>query len=213
MKNLLPLAVAAAALVGEAAFGDTNSPAVLPLLKVPVRVHLMQSSTEPALQTTLKVAEASHIFLGVNKIWAQSGVQFELESIVITRALDNAPASKDPKDRWVVKTLSPLSRTSSAIDVCYVKTVAANGFYSGGVVVVKDAPVLKSVPGGTDEPLARVTSHELGHALGLSHRQDSTNLMASKTTGFSLNENEIALARAGAMKRNLDDASAETRSH
>jgi predicted Zn-dependent protease len=54
---------------------------------------------------------------------------------------------------------------------------------------------LREVPGGLDEPLPRVTSHEIGHALGLEHRQDTTNLMQSGTTGFSLNEAEIATAR------------------
>jgi predicted Zn-dependent protease len=44
--------------------------------------------------------------------------------------------------------------------------------------------------------LPRVTSHEIGHALGLKHRQDKTNLMQSGTTGFSLNDAEIAAARA-----------------
>ncbi|MEI7821499.1 MAG: matrixin family metalloprotease, partial [Verrucomicrobiota bacterium] len=51
-----------------------------------------------------------------------------------------------------------------------------------------------------DEPLPRVTSHEIGHALSLSHRQDRTNLMASGTTGFSLNDTEVKAAREIAAK-------------
>ncbi len=201
MKIFFILFVLAADLTGQAAQTGTNAPAALPLLKIPVRVHLMQSSNEPSLQTTLTAGQVAQIFSGVNKIWGQAAVRFEIESIVKTSALDNAPANKDPKDRWVVKTLPPASRTNSAIDVCYVKKVASNGFYFEGVVVVKDQPVLRPVPTGTDQLLSRVTSHELGHALGLVHRQEVTNLMASETTGFSLNDAEIALARTNAIKR------------
>jgi hypothetical protein len=65
---------------------------------------------------------------------------------------------------------------------------------------VKDTAKLKEVPGGLDEPLPRVTSHEIGHALGLKHRQGTTNLMQSGTTSFSLNEAEIAIARKQAQE-------------
>ena len=199
------MAVAALALAGGAALGGMSgigaAAAVSPLLCLPVRIHLMQSSAEPALQTTLTAAEVPWILSGVNKIWAQAGVRFDIESVVATRALDSDPVLKDPKNRWMVRAVPKSSRAGSAIDVCYVKNIVANGFYSGALVMVKDAPALQSVPGGTGEPLARVTSHELGHALGLSHRQNITNLMSSKTTGFSLSEAEIARARAGAMKR------------
>jgi len=45
-----------------------------------------------------------------------------------------------------------------------------------------------------------VTSHELGHALSLPHRQDRTNLMASGTTGTLLNDSEIERTRTAARK-------------
>ncbi len=57
-----------------------------------------------------------------------------------------------------------------------------------------------AVPRRGSGPLPRVTSHEIGHALSLNHRQDRTNLMASGTTGFSLNEAEIKAAREMAAK-------------
>ena len=42
--------------------------------------------------------------------------------------------------------------------------------------------------------------HELGHAFGLPHRQDTTNLMASGTTGIWLNADEIRQVREQALK-------------
>jgi hypothetical protein len=54
---------------------------------------------------------------------------------------------------------------------------------------------LREVETGIDEPLPRVTAHELGHALGLPHRQDRTNLLASGTTGTALNAREVETAR------------------
>ena len=75
-----------------------------------------------------------------------------------------------------------------------------NGIYFPEGIFVKDTASLRKVAGGLDEPLPRVTSHELGHAFSLNHRQDTTNLMASGTTGTWLNEEEIREARATALK-------------
>ena len=89
---------------------------------------------------------------------------------------------------------------TAMLNVCYVKEVKPNGFFHAGLIVVKDTASLRAVEGGIDEPLPRVTSHEIGHALSLPHRQDRTNLMASGTTGFSLNDAEVKAAREIAAK-------------
>jgi hypothetical protein len=82
--------------------------------------------------------------------------------------------------------------------VYYVKELSVNGIYMRGGIFVKDTARLSTVAGGIDEPLPRVTAHELGHGLSLAHRQDRTNLLASGTTGTVLNEMEIERAREAA---------------
>src|SRR6266513_184924 len=77
----------------------------------------------------------------------------------------------------------------------YLKQMTVNGIFLGEAIFVKDTASLREVEGGMDEPLPRVTAHELGHAFGLAHRQDETNLMASGTTGRWLNEEEIRRVR------------------
>jgi hypothetical protein len=81
-----------------------------------------------------------------------------------------------------------------------VKQLDVNGFYTPRGIFVKDTASLRPVEGGIDEPIPRVTSHEIGHALSLPHRQDNTNLMASGTTGTLLNDAEILQTREASKK-------------
>ncbi len=184
------------------AYSVEPSGAKLPIISLPVRVHLVQSGAIPEMHTTLVEADIRRIFVKVNTVWAQAGIQFEIESIGPTQAIAPGPEAQSKLEFAQVKAMIPKERLSQTVlDVCYVKKVGPNGFFYEELIVVKDTASLKEVPGGLDEPLPRVTSHEIGHALGLQHRQDTRNLMASGTTGFSLNETEIAMARAKAKER------------
>lgn len=171
----------------------------VPVLVVPVRVHLMQSVAQPKMHTTLIEVDVQRIFSKVNRIWSQAGISFEIESVHKTQAIEVLPEAKfDSQHDRVKATIPKESLSPAAVDVCYVKEIQPNGFYYGEPVVVKDTATLTEVPGGMDEPIPRVTAHELGHALGLKHRQDTTNVMTSRTSGFSLNEAEIRRARSRA---------------
>ncbi len=173
-------------------FGEEISP----IITLPVSVHLLQSEQHPNLNSNTSKAVVENIFLHVNQIWSQAGVRFVVGEIEPLKAFQ-VPAQRWPqRDRNWVKSAIPMDKlTAPAIHVCFIHDMGPNGFYYGQPAVVKDVVKLRNVSGGTDQHVARVLAHELGHALSLQHREQHTNLMASATTGFSLNEMEIKEAR------------------
>lgn len=166
-------------------------------LIVPLRVHLISSTETPALHTTLTEQDLARILPKMNRVWAQAGIQFRIESLVREEALPLENADVERREELPAR-MPRESRSSTAFNVYYVKKLDVNGFYMPRGIFV-DTAALRSVEGGIDEPIPHVTSHELGHALSLPHRQDRTNLMASGTTGTLLNEDaEIQSARKAA---------------
>lgn len=161
----------------------------------------MQSIANPRLQTTLTETGVRAIFDEVNVIWSQAGIRFELEGVDNLRALDRAPKRWFVKDRnWVKSTIPTDQFSPTAIDVCFVKEMGPNGFFYGEPVVVCESPEFHKVTGGTENIVARVAAHELGHVLFLQHRQERTNLMASGKNGVSLSPQEIKAARKRALE-------------
>lgn len=164
-------------------------------LVVPVRVHLLQCKGEEALHCRLKEADVRRIFGKANRIWNKAGIALSLESIVTEEAV--VPEGFDEQRLQDFKGTRPLKATDRGmIHVFYVHRLPTNGVFMGpDAIFVKDTAALREVQGGVDEPLPRVSSHEIGHAFGLAHRQNTINLMASGTTGWSINDDEIDSVR------------------
>ncbi len=170
-------------------------------LIVPVRVHRLRCKDSEALDCRLKDDDVRRIFGKANRIWNKAGLALAIESIAVEDAV--LPATFDEDRLEDFRGTRPAdSRPARMIHVYYVHRLPTNGVFMGrDAIFVKDTAALRTVKGGVDEPLPRVTSHEIGHAFGLPHRQATINLMASGTTGWSLNDDEIDLLRGWTTKQ------------
>jgi hypothetical protein len=196
--------LAALLIQGRTGDNSTNAGNVRPFDEfyiVPVRVHLIRSDDVLAAGTRMTKEEIDRIYRKVNGIWHAAGIHMWVESIIEEKPAKLGGYEKESALPYsALQTLRPeASRANGMFHVYYVRAMVVNGLYiDQNAIFVQEVASLFPVPGGIDEPLPRVTAHELGHALKLPHRQDRTNLMASGTTGTSLNDEEVHTVRRAA---------------
>jgi len=180
-------------------------------LLIPLHVHVLQCDAREDLNCKLTDEQVRSVVNQVNGIWHKAGIHFCLGPILHENAAnvkafaDSITGAGDPPQSSpleMYRLLAPVeSRSLAGLHVYYIHQFDVNGVFLGRCMCfVKETASLRPVEGGIDQPLPRVTSHELGHAMGLPHRQDITNLMASGTNGIKLNEAEVEIVRARAGK-------------
>jgi hypothetical protein len=169
-------------------------------LVFPLRVHILRSERYLHLNSVQTDADVTRILAKVNQIYAQAGIQFYLESLWREPANDpyTGPPGREAAD-IVLDTRPRNSLAPGMFHLYFPHDLPVNGssLQRDGVFVM-DRASLRQVPGGIDEPLPRVTAHELAHQFTLGHRTESTALMCPGTTGVLLNEAEIQRARSAA---------------
>jgi len=187
-------------------------------LVIPLRVHILTATDLPAIDCHLTDADIHRILGKANRIWHVAGIHWGLESIVREPAARQEEFrerldGETPPDLGAYRMLLPNeSRKLNGLHVYYLHKFSVNGVWLGSdFALVQETAKLNPVKGGIDEPIPRVTSHELGHALGLPHRQDKTNLLASGTTGTLLNVEEVAKARDTAKSKRFAKSVTELR--
>ena len=210
MRRLLEIAAVTAVIaVGSLSAGriaHQDTPRALPFEPeefyiAPVRVHLLRLNDAAGVGAKLRKEDVERIFRKANGIWHAAGIHLWVESVIEEKPAGRLESDHRPlRDFRQLVELRPKQTTSeNMLHVYYVGRMPINGlFVHHDAIFVQEAASLQEVAGGIDEPLPRVTAHEIGHGFNLRHRQASTNLMASGTTGTTLNSEEIHSARRSA---------------
>jgi len=176
---------------------DTNTEEQAPAtLTLSLSMYLIVNdidNPDPELSTARTEEDLRDIHIKMNDIWSQATIELDLQYVgylVVPEAI-----LTDIFDRKFSSFFQAVGEGDILID----NASQLNGFYikdiggPNGIMLSNQVYFVNDNPTVNDE---RVSSHEVGHMLGLHHQlYDPDQLMYSGTNGTNLNEVEITVAR------------------
>jgi len=169
-------------------------------IEVSISLYVVDDASDPQsspLSSSRTTDEIASIGERIRNIWSEAGIDLTI------RTISRITAPPDVLERVAGGETSSFVDAAVNGQISVPEPATINGFYVrqvGGANGV--APLGTRIFFVTDSPSVhdeRVSSHEIGHILGLHHTQDDAGrLMYSGTNGMRFSDEEMDVARYGA---------------